>query len=608
MIMEFAKRLMPATEHVGHESRSLKHCIKDFQQDESGGITVLTILLLVAMLVMGGMAVDFMRFESRRVELQSVLDRAVISAASLSQNVPAEELIYEYVEKAGFDRSDVTPIVVENSRRAKTIAADATVDVSTVYLQLIGINQLSAPAYSEANEGVNQVEVSLVLDYSASMRSGGTTGRITEFGDQRGKIGDLQDAASAFAAELLRPEYEGRFSLNIVPYGGHVNPGEAMFDHLSSVRNPAFYIEDSEFDLNVDAPFIVEDSVFWSGGANEGFGGYFVYAGEDGKFGTGYDMTTGSADTDVNLSLMVGVDGVLGTDDDLTPDVISNEIANIFGPDMRYGTADDDQTDTGDVSRIAYRYQQTSHCNEIASSDWTNSRLPSAGQDQVPVFMRYGYNNWEIEQQVRGWGWCPNDAMRIQYAVQDATKVDTFFEEITTFDGTGTDIAMKWGLSLLDPDARDAFTHLNTQFDPFTGDRIVPDASVGRPADWDDASTDKILILMTDGGITQQFRPRAPEDLDNLSMLSKKGGEGNDRTVASRSATRLRMLAMCDFAKDESRDVEIFTVAFETNASQGADMELCATDPAHYSETSAGGLTDVFVDIARQITELRLTQ
>jgi Flp pilus assembly protein TadG len=580
--------------------------LKAFMKDDEGGIIIFALLILMPMLLVGGMAVDFMRIENERVVLQGVTDRAVLNAASITQEGDPETLIYEFFDIAGYEASQVTPNIIKNDSSGRTISANATSDINTFYLRLAGINTLTTASTALAEEGVNLVEISLVLDYSASMRTGGSTGRIVDTepllpGDpnyssySRGRIGDLQDAAREFAKELLKPEFDGRFSLNIVPYGGHVNPGPVMFDRLNGIHSPPIYIEDEAFNLAVDSPFVLENTVFWADDINEGFPGNYVYAGIDGLFGNSDDVPLND--------LLADEFQLLGDAGNLSPASLGDPNIDpmVFGPDLIYGTSDDDQTADGILPRIAYEYDHPSHCLHMNGSDWTNSAMPSGNAGQLEIFMHYGYGNWEIERGVRGWGWCLNDDMQIQYAQQDPDAVDDFFDNIALGDGTGTDIGMKWGLALLDPSARPHFAAMNA-----VSNQLVPDASVGRPADWDDARTDKILVLMTDGFITKQTELDRTQDTRHLQQ--KTSGNTNTTTTFSRDETRVRFLAMCEFAKDpDLRDVEVWTVAFETNDAAGALMEQCAS-PDRYRETSGTGLTEVFVDIARQITSLRLTQ
>ena len=650
-----------------------KKVLKAFCRNEDGSILALTLLLFIVMLVMGGMAVDFMRFEIRRTELQSITDRSVLAAAAIRRDTDPQQVIDEYFTKAGFDPSIVTATILADSSSEREIRAEATSDINTFYLHYVGIDTLAAPALSVAQEGVNNVEVSLVLDYSLSMTAGGSTGELTEFGPQRAKIGDLQDAARAFATDLLRPEFDGRFSLNIIPYGGHVNPGREMAELLAGTdlidREP-IYFGDEGFDLAVDGPFLPENTVYWADDTDdvfEGFPGFHVYVGEDGV--AGFNPLTGDND-DVRLvdvatfgtaTDVAGADDILGNADDL-PVLVTDELPvdDIFGPDGIYGTSDDDQfsgaikfadldgvlfndgqtpadldpaflaeiqaagaitldqelvhlNESGDGLDIQFAYEPPYNCMEILDSDFDNSFLPTF-TELVPTFSRYpgqGAPEWRHERGAVGWGWCPGDSMQIQYGLQDPTEVDDFMSEIRTYHGTGTNMGMKWGLALLDPAARPRFTALNAMNREADGKQIVPDASLGRPADFDDTGTTKIIILMTDGGITNQIRPVEP---DQLRILRDEINNGAERTtVTTRNNTRSQLISQCDIAKDDY-GIQVFTIAFEVNAADEQDMIDCATPvdqgPAnqYYYPASGAGLTDAFQDIAQQITALRLTQ
>ena len=63
---------------------------------------------------------------------------------------------------------------------------------------------------------------------------------------------------------------------------------------------------------------------------------------------------------------------------------------------------------------------------------------------------------------------------------------------------------------------------------------------------------------------------------------------------------------MCTFA--ENAGITIFTIAMDSTEHGESQMRQCATDPAFYHETTGASLTQIFEDIAEQITDLRLTQ
>ena len=72
-----------------------------FLRDDGGSLSVLTIGILPAMLVAGGMAVDYMHMAASRVRMQATLDRAVVAAAALTQTRDPEEVVRDYFGKAG---------------------------------------------------------------------------------------------------------------------------------------------------------------------------------------------------------------------------------------------------------------------------------------------------------------------------------------------------------------------------------------------------------------------------------------------------------------------------------------------------------------------------
>ena len=106
-----------------------------FGQDESGSILIFSLFLLVTLLIIAGFAVDLMRAETQRAKLQSTLDRAVLAAASTSQNLDPTEVVYDYVAKAGLE-SHLTEVTVDQERAAKTVSAKAFFPVETFFLPL----------------------------------------------------------------------------------------------------------------------------------------------------------------------------------------------------------------------------------------------------------------------------------------------------------------------------------------------------------------------------------------------------------------------------------------------------------------------------------------
>ncbi|MBD3765517.1 MAG: Tad domain-containing protein [Rhodobacterales bacterium] len=190
------------------------HAIGRFGRAEDGSMIMLGLWISVLMLMLGGLAVDLMRAELRRTELQQTADRAVLAAASLSQTQDAEAVVRDYFEKQGLSDA-LGAIDVQETINSKTVTVDAEVVLDPFFAQFLGIDQLTAPASSTAVERITDVEISLVLDVSGSM---GSNRRLT----------NLKVAAKDFIDIVLDGATDGRTSISLIPYAGHVNLGDTL--------------------------------------------------------------------------------------------------------------------------------------------------------------------------------------------------------------------------------------------------------------------------------------------------------------------------------------------------------------------------------------------
>ena len=197
-----------------------------FLQDEAGSITILGLLLLVLMLFVGAMAVDFMRFESRRARLQSVADRAVLAAAKLDQQLDAAEVVRGYFDAEGHAGALVGDPVIDSSGAMRSVAVTAQLELNTFFLRLMGMNTLRTVVASSAIEGTSNIEISLILDTSGSM------GRRIAGGGTR--MDALQAAANDFVDALLIPDYEDQISISLVSYSEHVSLGNDIYNAINA--------------------------------------------------------------------------------------------------------------------------------------------------------------------------------------------------------------------------------------------------------------------------------------------------------------------------------------------------------------------------------------
>lgn len=213
---------------------------KSFVEDEDGAILPLTIILFLVMVGTLGLGVDIMRHEMIRAEMQDSLDRGLLAAADLDQTLDPELTVKEYFRTAKWAGSAVTPTVqvTEDTIRARRIAAQADGSFKTSFMKLVGVSELGLAASAIAQERRKNLEVSLVLDISGTMRWCENNSSNCPDGN---RIEKLIPAAQEFIDRLLDGTNAEYTSISIIPYAGQVNPGTHLFNTVGGERTYEHY-------------------------------------------------------------------------------------------------------------------------------------------------------------------------------------------------------------------------------------------------------------------------------------------------------------------------------------------------------------------------------
>ena len=204
-----------------------------FAREETGSVTLLSLFFFLMILFVCGMAVDLMRFETRRAALQNTLDSATLAATSIRSDADAEALVRDFMDKRGYDGSRTAVRVVEARSgadpvtgdpgflAARSVTADYDLDVNTIFMPFIGVEELRTAAAGGAQEGITTVEISLVVDISGSM--GGT------------KIANLKTSAKDFVNQVIdTTRTDNPVSISVVPYNHTVVVPDALLDRLNT--------------------------------------------------------------------------------------------------------------------------------------------------------------------------------------------------------------------------------------------------------------------------------------------------------------------------------------------------------------------------------------
>jgi len=179
--------------------------------------------------------------------------------------------------------------------------------------------------------------------------------------------------------------------------------------------------------------------------------------------------------------------------------------------------------------------------------------------------------------------WCPRSGNEFLPLTDNAEALNAKIDGLTLSDGTGSDQGMHW-----------AYENLNDYWK-----NQLPGGLAGTPAT-NQSDTRKIIVFMTDGGITGQHFVRESDRFGDLPYDSKK------RQRLRRKETLNSFYSVCDKAKSE--DIEVYTIGYLLRRERSKkELINCATTPSHYLDASSGDLTKIFAGIADSLSPIRLS-
>jgi Flp pilus assembly protein TadG len=511
-----------------HRSSRLRGRLLHLARSEDGNLFIVFMPMLFIMMVWGGIAVDLMRFESRRAVLQGITDRAALAAANLDQSQDPAFVVADYFAKSGMADSMDGPPKIDQGYKRREVTVKGRYDLDTFFMRHLNniqyannsendLKTLTAVANSTAVQGVGAVEVSLVLDLSGSMYyyiNGTTTRRIDK----------LRTASVKFVETLLVPEYKDRISISLVPYSEHVNIGPNLFNLLKVNQTHNF-----SHCLELPASAFTTTSFSTS---------------------TTYDQT-------------------------------QNIQTNPYG----FGSS-----------------------SKAASGTTRDTSKP------------------ELDQPV-----CPKNTFeRIIPISQNSAQITTAIKQFQPRAGTSIFLGLKWGATLLDPSFQTTIARLPSN--------VIDAAFAKRPEAYEPDSTSdsqlrslKYLVLMTDGYNDRSYRMRESYYDDpseryywahhNLAWAMQSGNSGprlsqctyldcTEYYTASQGVGYMQ--SMCTAAKDKGIIIYAISMSGDDNdadaVSGRTEMSKCASSTNHFFATSGQELDEIFANIAKQITDLRLTQ
>ena len=192
---------------------------EEFRSDETGSLTIFSLFLFVLILMMAGMAVDLLRHEHGRVAMQNTLDTAVLAASAINQDMDPDAVVRDFVQKAGFDPNAITIDTADNlisgQVSSRYVIASSDITIETMFMDMMGIDELRGFTQTRAEEANPRVEISLILDVSGSMAWASADPSVT-------KMEALQTAANDFIDTVFANNDASNIAISIIPYNHQV--------------------------------------------------------------------------------------------------------------------------------------------------------------------------------------------------------------------------------------------------------------------------------------------------------------------------------------------------------------------------------------------------
>jgi len=571
--------------HRGASTR-LRDRVRAFAAREDGSLIVFAVYVFVIILMFGGIGIDLMRYERDRANMQYTMDRAVLAAADIDQTLSPEDVVRDYLEKAGM--SDyLTNVTVDEGLSFRTVSATASADFKTQFMHMSGVDSLTAPAASTAEERIDGVEISLILDVSGSMNS-------------NSKLKNLKIAAKEFVDTMVDNTEDGKMSMSIVPYAQQVAVPADFLDQFN-VTNEHNYSNCVNFD-------------------SSDFDSVALSTKTELKRTMHFDYTTSSFEGRDDPQLIKNP--VCLPDSSREAIIMQKDATKLksFITDlwaggytsidlgMKWGTALLDPsiqpaiTELVDLGEVSSDFSARPHTYESGET-LKVIVLMTDGDNTSQYYLPDEYRNgetgawWNAEEEVYSVNVGPDlldrdGDLNLLEDIYYWNELDEWADH-PYGNGTYDTTAYEWGCT-----------------------KYAGKSGKCKKYGWVESGTesaeeDGTAVKLTMGELFAYTTPRKIADLIfqptmGYSAARSKWYYGPYGNYVNGSTKDTRTKAICDAAKAEN--IVVYSIAFEASSGGQAVLKDCASSDSHYFDVDGLDIVDAFSSIASSIRKLRLTQ
>lgn len=616
-------------------------------ESRRGNVLPILAASIIPMAAMIGGAVDMSRAYMVKSRIQQACDAGVLAGrramqqSSYSDAAKAQaQNFFDINFKEGYNETTDVVFTTSNPSGTSKVLGSASTVMPTAIMGMFGKETIDIAVDCEAELNLSNSDVTFVLDVTGSMNDSiptGSSGSIVKITALRNSVMSFYDTlANASSGSLARIRYA------FVPYSTNVNVGELLYDTNPTWLNGGLTTDTWNYQsrrpiwrtTTVDCQVFGGNqsfacpnrshsaisgggtnisrqncSTYGSNSSGSGFGfnpdpagtptpsvtsgtttttvSYVRYSwGGDapGWSGSGTKQCVRQRTTQVDSSVAVSGATVIYVYEQRTYPtfdfVRSIKTANpeVATPSEASGTSRwggcIEERDTIPGAVIAHGSNGITVDGSTGAHDLNIDAVPNSAATKWRPYWEQVY--W-LRNGSRSTA-CPSKASLL--ATQTRDQVQTYVDSLVAVGGTYHDVGLLWGARIASPQGIFA---ANVNASPGNG------GSVGRH-----------LIFMTDGELTSYDFVASMYGTEQLDQ--RVTGGSNDPTQLERQ--RRRYLAICEAIK--SKGIRLWVIAFGTTLT--TDLQTCASTGSAYTAADSGALNTAFQNIAKQISELRLTK
>lgn len=188
---------------------------RKFFADERGVAAPIIALSFMSLIAATGAAVDYARGQMVQQKLSDTLDSAGLAAGSTLSSQDPSDMVNNYFNvnfPQGYMDATLSPVTVTMNDAKDVLDLNASATVPTIFMKIMGINEMTVSAKSEITRKAGGLELVLVMDNTGSMAGS--------------KLTALKSAATDLVDILFGSDStKDKLWIGLVPFAQAVNIG-----------------------------------------------------------------------------------------------------------------------------------------------------------------------------------------------------------------------------------------------------------------------------------------------------------------------------------------------------------------------------------------------